>query len=68
MTPEIRRAVSELAFAFADVQRDLARWELEDTHVAAAAVAQRLNVLAIRAEDVKTALRTEVMARARSAA
>ena len=63
MQIETRRAASELAYAWADVQRALAQYEIEDSLAVAAQVAQRLNMLAIRANDVKEALRAEQRAR-----
>lgn len=63
-----RKAASELALAYADVLHELARYELEGTITQAAHCARRLEVLAVRAAELKVALREELRGQIREAA
>ncbi len=67
MKLEVRREVSELAFAYADVMQALARFELEDTAESAIDAARRLDRLSQRAMHVKGAMRQSFMASAGAA-
>lgn len=61
MDHRVRRAASEYALAYADVQRALAEFELEDTTQVASRLARNLDMVCIRGREMKDALRAQIM-------
>lgn len=68
MDVQVRRAMSEMAYAFADVQQSLAQFEIEDQTAVAAQCARKLDMLSIRANEVKASLRESLRQRVREGA
>jgi hypothetical protein len=59
---EVRRALSEVAFAYADLQLELARFELEDSVSQAATCMRKVERLERELRGIKPGLKAHLMA------